>query len=190
MWWRWWWGRTSPSARRRRATLTPSAKPVSGWDLRSTGCRWSPSNIRARRSPSRPPTCGPAWMPAMWWPPPRPSGARTGSRVWWCAATDAARAWAIRPPMSPRRCTRRSPPTGSTRPGSPCWVTDPGPGRWCPENGIQPRCRWAPTQPSPDAPARWRRSFWIPPLTCTDSMSRWTLWPASADRRNSPRSTT
>ena len=38
----------------------------------------------------------------------------------WSAATGAARCWASRRRTSHRRCTRRSRPTASTPPGSPC----------------------------------------------------------------------
>ncbi len=40
---RWWSGRTSPSARRRRATSTCCARPASGSASRWRACRWWPS---------------------------------------------------------------------------------------------------------------------------------------------------
>ena len=81
----------------------------------------APPETRPSRSPR--PTSGPAWTPATWWRRPRRWAVRTASRAWWCGATGAARCWASRPPTWRRRCTRRSPPTASTPPGSPCSAT-------------------------------------------------------------------
>ena len=58
----------------------------------------------------------------------------------------------------------------------------------CRASATRPRCRWAPTRPSPDAPAPSRRSCSTPPPTCTGSMWRWTSSRASAGRRSSARS--
>jgi hypothetical protein len=61
---------------------------------------------------------------------------------------------------------------------------------WAPSSqvsGIRPRCRWAPTRPSPDVPAPWRHSSWTPPLICTDNTSRWTSSPESVVRSDSSR---
>ena len=50
------------------------------------------------------------------------SAARTASRAWSSAVTSAAASSASRPPTSSRRRTPRSPPTASTRAGSPPWT--------------------------------------------------------------------
>jgi len=56
-----------------------------------------------------------------------------------------------------------------------------------PASATRPRYRWAPTRPSPDAPAPSRRSSSTPPPTCTASTWHWTSSHASAGSSSSTR---
>ena len=111
---RWSWSaRTSGSGTGRPATWrcwSGSAGPSAS---RSRARRWSPRPARS----SPPPTSAPASTPATWRRRPPRWAARTGWRASWSAATSAAGSWASRPPTCSATGTRRSRPTGSTRPG-------------------------------------------------------------------------